>query len=217
MVQEIEGVIKYHGHHTHCSSHLTHDDINLINHWRNLLHSLQLIGQHPSRYAGYGYGNISQRHAHHFIISGSQTGHLATLTPQHYCLVTDSDLTANSLNSIGACKPSSEALTHASVYAQNPNINCVIHAHNPDIWQATHRLKLPFTDKEIAYGTPEMATAVSQLFSDHAFTSNEIFTMRGHEDGVIAYGTNFSDAFHLLINTLINSQLITAVSTNHRA
>jgi len=196
---ETEGVIKYQLHHTFSKLPNT---INLteINRYRSLAYTLELIGQNPLRYLGYGYGNISQRvNNNQFIISGTQTGEKQHLSSEDYCLVTEVNLAKNSLHAIGQCKPSSEALTHTSVYAQNPAIHCVIHAHSPTIWQATHALKIPHTGQLIPYGTPEMAEAVADLIAEK---SSGLFSMLGHEDGIIAYGEDFPTTLLLLTNTL---------------
>ena len=208
-MQETEGVIKYHLHHktTHAN---TCWDIANMNIWRTLLYQLELIGQHVDRYMGYGYGNISQRYKdEQFIISGTQTGGIAELSLEDYCLVETSNLIKNSLYASGPCKPSSEALSHASVYAQDQKIQCIIHAHNPDIWQATEYLKLACTAKEVAYGTPDMAYAISQLFQSGQLEQQKIFTMLGHEDGVISYGENFQEAAFAMIETLAMARMKT--------
>jgi len=196
---ETEGVIKYQLHHTFSKLANT---INLteINHYRSLAYDLELIGQNPLRYLGYGYGNISQRiENNQFLISGTQTGEKAHLSSEDYCLVTEVNLAKNSLHATGQCKPSSETLTHASVYMQHSAIHCVIHAHTSIIWHATNALKIPHTAQDIPYGTPDMAEAVADLV---AKKSSGLFTMLGHEDGVIAYGEDFSTTLLLLTNTL---------------
>jgi len=205
-MQEIEGVIKYQLQHTNRVAN-SRWNIVAINTWRTLLYQLQLIGQQADRYMGYGYGNISQRtQGEQFIISGTQTGRLAELSIDNYCLVEAADLINNKLYSTGPCKPSSEALSHASVYAQDKKILCVIHAHSPEIWQATQALKLAYTPKDIAYGTPEMAYEINQLFNSGKLDQQLLFTMLGHEDGVISFGENFPQAAFSMINTLANAK-----------
>lgn len=205
-MQETEGVIKYHLHHNPALANLEWD-IAPINTWRTLLFQLQLIGQQANRYMGYGYGNISQRMTgEKFIISGTQTGGIAELSAQHYCLVNKATLNDNSLYSTGPCQPSSEALTHASVYAQDPAIHCVIHVHSPEIWRSTQALGLAHTEQGIAYGTPEMAHAVGKLFASRQLDPLPLFTMPGHEDGVIAFGQNFPAAAFAMINTLASAK-----------
>jgi hypothetical protein len=201
-MQETEGVIKYQLRHTPTPPN-NHWNLTTINIWRTLLYQLELIGQQADRYFGYGYGNISQRFANEqFIITGTQTGGLSKLSAKNYCLVTKTNLSHNSLHSTGPCQPSSEALTHASVYAQDSATMCVIHAHSPEIWQATQALGLACTTKDIAYGTPEMAQAVTQLFLSGKLDKQPIFTLLGHEDGVITFGKDFPEAAFAMINTL---------------
>ena len=205
-MQETEGVIKYHLHH---KSTVANAEWNIatINSWRTLIYQLQLIGQQADRYLGYCYGNISQRlKDEQFIISGTQTGGIAELSLENYCLVEASDLINNSLYSTGPCKPSSEALSHASVYTQDKNIQCIIHAHSPEIWLATEALKLACTPKDIAYGTPAMAYAISQLFLSGQLEQQNVFTMLGHEDGVISFGNDFPHAAFAMINTLASAK-----------
>ncbi len=199
-----EGVIKYQLRHTNkpISKQLPLSEINA---WRSIFIRLQLMGQNDNRYDGLGYGNISQRivpTSNQFIISGTQTGHLPRLNLQHYVVVETADPDLNQLSSYGNSKPSSEALTHAMVYQQNKNIQAVIHVHCPEIWEHTTQLNIPQTDKNIAYGTPAMATAVEQLFAQGDLDQLHIFTMLGHKDGVISFGNSLSQAATLLIEQL---------------
>jgi ribulose-5-phosphate 4-epimerase/fuculose-1-phosphate aldolase len=199
-----EGVIKYQLDHSQQPINLSFP-FDAINAWRTIAVRLGLIGQSPERYDNIGFGNISQRIApdsEQFIVSGTQTGHLEQLTPEHYCLVVKVDPRQNRLQSLGSCKPSSESLTHASVYAQDNSIQAVIHAHSPEIWKHTLALGLPHTKADIPYGTVEMATAVEQLFQSGELTQTSLFTMLGHEDGVVAFGSNMQEAAWELINYL---------------
>lgn len=203
-MKQQEGVIKYQLNHTHqpISSLCSLADINA---WRTIAIRLDLIGQSPERYQNIGFGNISQRidpHSAQFIISGTQTGHLKQLSPEHYCLIVKAEPQQNRIQSRGLCKPSSESLTHASVYAQNPAIQAVIHAHSPEIWKHTVALGLPHTGVDISYGTVEMAMAVEQLFQSGKLTQTSLFTLLGHEDGVIAFGRNMEEAAWELIKHL---------------
>lgn len=198
---ETEGVIKYQLHHTDIP---LGDNITLaeLNAWRTMMVKLNLIGQDPDHYDGYGFGNISQRLNTadlQFIISGTQTGHLSVLNRHDYCLVMQASPQTNSIVSCGETKPSSEALTHASVYLQDPQIQAVIHVHCPEIWQHTQELRLAHTAANIAYGTPEMAEAVTQLFKLEHWQQTAVFTMLGHEDGVVAFGNSLSQAACALI------------------
>lgn len=203
-MKEQEGVIKYQLKHT--QQPINHPcSLIEINAWRTIAVRLDLIGQSPDRYDNIGFGNISQRidpHSDQFIISGTQTGHIEHLSPEHYCLVVKAEPHQNRLQSCGLCKPSSESLTHASVYAQNNAIQAVIHAHSPEIWKHTVTLDLPHTGADIPYGTVEMATAVEQLFQSGKLMQISLFTMLGHEDGIVAFGKDMQEAAWELIKYL---------------
>ena len=203
-MKEQEGVIKYQLNHT--QQPIGHEfSFTEINAWRTIAVRLDLIGQIPERYDNIGFGNISQRltpDSAQFIVSGTQTGHIEQLSPEHYCLIVKAEPQQNRLQSCGLCKPSSESLTHASVYAQNNAIQAVIHAHSPEIWKHTAALKLPHTTADIPYGTVEMAAAVERLFQSGQLTQTSLFTMLGHEDGVVSFGRNMQEAAWTLINYL---------------
>lgn len=203
-MKEQEGVIKYWLDHAQqpISPALP---LTGINAWRTLLYRLGLIGQRLDKYDNLGFGNISQRLApgsSQFIISGTQTGHIEHLKPEHYCLVVKAEPEKNRVQSQGLCKPSSEALTHAGVYAQNPAIQAVIHVHSPEIWRHTEALSLPHTTADIPYGTVEMAMAVEQLFQSGDLQRTSLFTLLGHEDGVVSFGNTLQAAALELIKTL---------------
>ncbi len=199
-----EGVIKYQL--THTQRRIEADfSITELNAWRKLLFKLGLIGQDADRYGGLGFGNISQRVAkasQQFIITGSQTGMLSTITPEQMTLVLASDIYQNSLTSIGLYQPSSESLTHASLYKLDDNIQAVIHVHSPSIWRHTHKLGLPNIDAEIPYGTVEMANEVARLYQSGCLQKTMLFSMLGHEDGVVAFGNTLEFAALKLIQYL---------------
>lgn len=203
-MKEQEGVIKYQLDHTQQPINLS-SSLAEISAWRTIVVRLELIGQVPERYDNIGFGNISQRvepHSSQFIISGTQTGHIEHLNPEHYCLIVKAEPKKNRLQSLGLCKPSSESLTHASVYAQDNSIQAIIHAHSPEIWKHTAALGLPHTGADVPYGTVEMAAAVEQLFQSGKLTQTSLFTMLGHEDGVVAFGSNMQEAAWELIKYL---------------
>jgi ribulose-5-phosphate 4-epimerase/fuculose-1-phosphate aldolase len=204
---EKEGVIKYQLHHQHCQLDAG-QDVSELNAWRTLLYRLQLIGRIPEKYDGLSYGNISRRlvpGSEQFLISGSQTGHMPELNRLHYALIHQASPQQNTIYSSGLTQPSSEALTHAGVYQQNADIQAVIHVHSPELWYGTQSLHLPSIAANIAYGTPEMAQAVAELFVSGQLQSVGIFSMLGHEDGVVAFGPSLSAAACVLIEQLANA------------
>lgn len=203
-MSEREGVIKY---------RLTHDDgilastidISEINAWRTVLYRLQLIGQLANKYHGLGFGNISQRlHLEQapFLITATQTGHIPVLERNDFAVVSAASPAENWLHSTGPSRPSSEALTHASVYRLDNQAQAVIHVHSPELWRQTHALRLPHTAADIAYGSVEMSTAVEALFDSGQLRSLPIFSMLGHEDGVVAFGATLDDAATTLLTQL---------------
>ncbi|MDD1619741.1 MAG: class II aldolase/adducin family protein [Methylococcaceae bacterium] len=203
-MKEQEGVIKYQLEHTE-KPIVEKISLSEINAWRTIIFRLGLIGQDPERYDNLGFGNISQRldsQSSQFIISSSQTGHIEHLSPEHYCLVVKADPQKNQIQSCGLYKPSSESLTHASIYAQDGNIQAVIHVHSPEIWNNTAALNLPHISANIPYGTVEMAIAVEQLFQSGDLQRTSLFTMLGHEDGVVSFGVNMQEAAWELIKCL---------------
>lgn len=202
---EQEGVIKFRLRHR-VSSACSRDEIRELNAWRSVLFRLGLIGQDPLRYGGFGFGNVSQRlgeaGSRSFLVSGTQTGGKPHLGPDDYTLVKKADIQANIIESRGPIEPSSEALTHAAVYAAAPNVRCTLHVHCPEIWRAVRPLMLPSTAPEIAYGTREMAEAVHALFEAGKLDRMNLFAMLGHEDGLVAFGETAQAAALVLIRQL---------------
>lgn len=208
-----EGVIKYQLDFT-AAPPLPASEIAEINHWRAILYEKKLIGQDPARYGGYGYGNLSVRlapfdappSARCFVISGSQTGNLRELGPAHYTVVTECHPAANRLVAHGPISPSSESLTHGAVYALDPAIRVVLHVHSPEIWHAAARLGIPITDPTVPYGSPEMAAEVARLYATTDMAQRRIFSMGGHEDGIISFGATAEEAAETLLDVLAAAQ-----------
>lgn len=203
---EQEGTIKYELE-FYPGAPINNDSFKELNAWRRVFYKMNLIGQDKNRYDGLGYGNISCRfiddknpkRANAFLVSGSQTAHLNKLSPSHYSLVRKCSVINNSVVAVGPIKPSSESLTHGAVYQGDAEINAVVHVHSPEIWNNVVRLKLPFTDKSIHYGTPDMAKKIQQLISQ-AKEKSGVIVMKGHEDGVISYGRSIEEASIKLIS-----------------
>lgn len=168
-----------------------------------------LIGQDPMRYGGYGFGNISCRfddasvpgEQDRFVITGTQTGGYPDLTASHYVVVTGCYPAENRLVATGPVQPSSESLTHGTLYALDSSILWVIHTHSPHIWQNAAMLGVPMT-RDVAYGTPEMADEVRRLHSDSDMTRKHIFGMAGHEDGIVTFGQTAEEAGFVMLGFL---------------
>lgn len=209
--QAEEGVIKYQVQHTPAALEIPSKVFAQLTSWRSLLFQLQLLGQNPQLYGGLAYGNISQRIAwgnDQFWITATQTSHLPVLAPNDYTKVLNAEPLANLLFSEGEQQPSSEALTHASVYQANAQAKAVLHVHSPAIWRQTEALQLVHTARHVAYGTPAMAFAVAAMFKQGLLTEQGVFTMLGHEDGVVVYADSLENAGLLLIKTLTKAMAL---------
>jgi ribulose-5-phosphate 4-epimerase/fuculose-1-phosphate aldolase len=164
--------------------------------WRVLLHKLGLVGEYPNEQIG--YGNLSSRLTKNtFLITGSQTGHLPHLQAHHYTKVIDCDLKKGQVTAEGLIPPSSESLTHFGIYASNPQIQCVFHVHHSALWQLLASGDHDSIDEGIPYGTQEMAEAASSVIGTKGAG---IIVMKGHEDGIISYGSSAEEAGKLLLD-----------------
>ncbi|MFZ9611120.1 MAG: class II aldolase/adducin family protein [Methylococcales bacterium] len=203
-MSEQEGVIKYQLEHLQLP--ITHTFlVKEITAWRAILFRLGLIGQDPDRYDNLGFGNISHRvkpNSDAFIITGTQTGHIEYLFPEQFVWVDKAEPKQNRIHSHGLIKPSSEALTHASIYSLDATVQAVIHVHSPEIWGNTKALNLPHIAADIPYGTVAMAVAVEQLFKEGGLDNPSVFSMLGHQDGVVALGKTMQEAALELISFL---------------
>ena len=170
-----------------------------INRWRNILFNHKLIGVYPN---GIGYGNISIRLAgKEFLISGTSTGHIESLSTSHYSTVVDYDFHRNALTCKGPIKASAESLTHAAIYEMDQQIQAVIHIHNKLMWD-TLLDKVPTTSPNIEYGTPQMALEIKRLFNSTDLFAKKVLVMGGHEEGIISFGENLDEAGNLLLQYL---------------
>lgn len=162
--------------------------------WRRPLFEAGLVGVYED--LGVGYGNLSVRCAApgRFLISGTQTGSLATTDESHYSLVTEVDIDGNSVRCTGPVKASSEAMTHAAIYALDAGIGAVVHVHSRALWQHYRDGGLPMTDASVAYGTPQMAREFSRLYDETDFARLGVAVMAGHEDGLISFGPTLETA-----------------------
>lgn len=201
-MNEQEGVIKYRLDYSYAPP-VYPDSIREINAWRGILFLLGLIGQDPARYGGLGYGNVSQRlqpSDNMFVISGTQTAHLAALGPEHYAIVKLCDPIKNYIQAQGPIKPSSEALTHGAIYRADPSIQYVFHVHSTVIWQHAVNLDIPITAQSATYGTPEMAKQIQEMLNTGIARKKNIIAMGGHEDGIVSFGETAEQAGQVLVS-----------------
>jgi hypothetical protein len=77
-----------------------------------------------------------------------------------------------------------------------------MHLHSPDIFNNYRSLVLPCTDPSAAYGTPEMASAIEVLAKERENCQSSLLVMGGHQDGILAYGSEAEATGALVIRTL---------------
>ena len=147
--------------------------VDLLNRWRKPLWEAGLVG--------------------HYVISGTQTGHIADTSGEHYALVTAVNIAGNSVSSIGHVKASSESLTHAAIYALSERINAVVHVHSEALWKESLD-QLPTTRADVPYGTPEMAEEFGRLWRETDFANHGLAVMAGHDEGLVSIGGTLEEA-----------------------
>lgn len=193
-----EGYIKFRCHWTETIIVIPPFLLQQINDARTKLVNDNLIGVYDN---GIGFGNISIRDTDdpgRFFITGSATGSKKRADSSIYALVERWDIGANTIWCSGPVKASSESMSHAVIYEANPGVNCVAHIHSMELWKKAINL-LPCTPENASYGTPEMANAILDLILEHNLRSKGIFAMKGHEEGIIAFGEKPEDALRLLL------------------
>ena len=194
----IDGIIKYHFDFKKSAS-VDESSFRDIESLRERLFALKLIGVSSD---GVGYGNISQKvSSSSFVITGTQTGHLSKLDATHYSLVEEYSDRDFYLKFTGAIKPSSEALTHSTIYNLSDKIGAVVHIHSKPIWQFMLDRDYLATDR-VEYGSIEMIEEVNRIYKDIDPLSNPKFVMAGHKEGVMIFGRNLYEAELNLLEVL---------------
>ena len=157
----IDGVIKYSIEHKREDTP-TFSGYEQLEALRTRLFSLGLIGEKE----GIGYGNLSMRHegSKSFFITATQTGRELTLSGEYYTYISDYDFNTFKVISQGAHKPSSEALSHAMIYAIDDRITTVIHIHSLALWNFMKAKNNLATTAE--YGTARMVEEIAELYTN---------------------------------------------------
>jgi Class II Aldolase and Adducin N-terminal domain len=164
--------------------------------WRALFFKLNMVGEYPIEKVG--FGNLSSRLMKKtFIITGSQTGHLPHLQAHHYTKVIECDLKKGMVTAEGLIPPSSESLTHYGIYEANAQINCIFHVHHAMLWKKMSEGNFESISEEVPYGTQEMANASQALIGNK---TSGIFVMKGHDEGIISYGSSAEEAGKLILD-----------------
>jgi ribulose-5-phosphate 4-epimerase/fuculose-1-phosphate aldolase len=198
-----DGVIKYDRSNFSQCPPLDAAEYSALELWRKKLYALNLIGEYKEEKVG--FGNISERKDYslffsstvpQFVITGTQTGKYADLDGNHYTRVLDYQIDQLKIKMMGPIEASSEALTHAAIYAFNKNIKAIFHIHSKEIWTGMINDERDHTCRTIPYGTVEMARATENCIGKKDFGS---FSMNGHEDGVVAFGRSLDEAGALIL------------------
>jgi L-ribulose-5-phosphate 4-epimerase len=191
-----EGVIKFRCDHNarEVEPFTGFEELNRV---RRKLLQLRLVGVDAQ---GIGYGNLSVRAEEPgcFYITGSGTGGVPLLQLRHVAKVVAFDCCSNWLRCEGATVASSESLTHGAIYTAAPDVQAVIHCHDDVLWRALCDSEAA-TPADAEYGTPAMAGEVQQLLRDSVLRQQQIFAMRGHSGGVVAFGGSVEEAFAVLL------------------
>lgn len=178
---------------------LDNREISLLNEWRKPLFDAQLIGHYDELNVGFGNISVRRGDSEKFVISGTQTGHIVNTTAEHFVLVTDVDIAANSVCCVGPIQASSEALTHAALYALSDNVRAVVHVHSRTLWQRNIHV-FPTTDASVSYGTPQMAREFERLWQESDFAKCGIAVMAGHEEGLVSVGGTLQQAAERMLH-----------------
>jgi L-ribulose-5-phosphate 4-epimerase len=164
-----------------------------LNAWRNRLYDEGFIGYYPELKVGFGNVSIREGDSDAFIISGTQTGHIPRTDRRHYARVLRCDIEANRVVCEGPVQASSEALTHAAIYALDGAIRAVVHVHDAALWNEFID-RIPTTSRGISYGTPEMAQEFRRLYDETDFANVGVAVMGGHEEGIVSFGAGLDEA-----------------------
>ena len=193
----IDGIIKYSIEHQTTTTPLFsgYEELEAL---RRRLFALGLIGEKD----GIGYGNLSMRYegSKSFFITATQTGNKQTLTREQYAYISKYEFDTFKIISQGAHKPSSEALSHAMIYAIDERITAVIHIHSLALWKFMKAQDSLATTSE--YGTAEMIEEIAGLYDGLDPLANNAFVMKGHEEGIITFGRSAEEAELILYNII---------------
>jgi hypothetical protein len=168
-----------------------------LNGARTRLYDLGLIGSLPN---GVGFGNVSVRvRGDEFLISGTATGARRILSSGEYCMVNSFNIEENRVTTSGPVRASAESMSHGAVYRVCASVMCVIHVHSRKIFDAMLSGGYVSTPPEAAYGSPELALAISSLVAETG-ASCGVMVLAGHDEGVLSYGVSVQEALDLILD-----------------
>ncbi len=139
-------------------------------------------------------GNVSLRVEGGMVIKAGGKP-LGRLTRKDIILVVEYDQKTNTARVKGKFEPSSETPVHYLVYKNFPEVNAIVHAHDPLVLknsELVEKLKIKTTAREIPYGTLELAREVIGRLKESGY----VF-IKNH--GSIAIGKDLKDAMDLML------------------
>jgi len=86
------------------------------------------------------------------------------------------------------------------IYAIDERIKAVIHIHSLALWQFMKDRNDLSTTAE--YGTVQMVKEIAGLYTNLDPMNNNAFVMKGHEEGIITFGTSVEEAELILYNIM---------------
>lgn len=140
-------------------------------------------------------GNLSVRSENGFVITAGGVSK-EKLSKEDLVEVLDYDQKKNVVSVLGLREPSSEARMHWLVYKNFPEINAVVHVHDMlvlDNVEAVGSQGVAFTEREVPYGTDELAKQVVKALKKAMYV-----VMANH--GSLAVGGSLEEAFDLILS-----------------
>jgi ribulose-5-phosphate 4-epimerase/fuculose-1-phosphate aldolase len=89
-------------------------------------------------------------------------------------------------------------MSHSAIYCACFDAFSVIHIHSRTIFDGMLKDDLLATPKTAAYGTPEIARAISTAVEQWGKTHGQI-VLAGHDEGVITWGVSVDEALEQVL------------------
>ncbi|MCD4793125.1 MAG: class II aldolase/adducin family protein [Bacteroidales bacterium] len=174
------------------SSSPNHNNLHKLKEWCNIFFEKNFA---PA-YSGGSSGNLSFRSkpgSNLFIITCSHTALSKKMLNSDFSEVTECILEEKIITATGIKPPSSESFMHYLIYKNFPEINAVFHGHSKEIMNKAKQLNLPVTEKELPYGTVELAKSAVNILKTGKFA-----VLKNH--GFISIGKSMKEAGQILLN-----------------
>ncbi len=150
----------------------------------------QKMGLLPTEQGGHA-GNMSFRNDRGFVITagGIDKG---KLNPRNFAQILKCNIDTKKVIAEGDMKPSSETLTHYTIYSEKKGVNAIVHVHDPLVLEKAKELGVKVTKSKHPYGTTELAHEVQKTLGHERYIG-----VKGH--GVIAIGKSLWEAGNLIV------------------